>query len=313
MAKDHYDVLGVARDAKENEIKSAYRKLARQYHPDRNPGDKAAAEKFKEIQRAYDVVGDSAKRKQYDQYGEAFEHAPQGGPGGGHWTGTGPQGSFNEDTIQGIFEQFMGRGGNPGGGFGGFGGFPGAGAGGRKTKGRGRAAPQDIDQDVWVEFLTAMRGGTIDLHHPQTGETLSAKVPPGFPEGKQLRLLGKGINGGNLYLKIRVKPHTYFRREENNIILSLPLTVSEAASGCKVDVPTLKGTITATVPPGSSSGQRLRLRGLGVPDSNSNLGDQFLELKIVLPKTMDEKSKELLEEFNKRNPMSPRSGSGWST
>jgi len=319
MAKDYYDALGVSKTASEGEIKSAYRKLARQYHPDRNPGDKAAAERFREVQQAYDVLSDKKKREQYDQFGPDFErvHAgPSGGPGTGpggfHWTGgPGQYQNVDPEVFQSIFEQMMG----------GSGGFPGgftASAPGRK--GRGRAGrkpfaepPEDVEQDVQVDFMTAAKGGSIELVRHGDGNRLSVDIPAGIGEGKKLRLRGQGIHGGDFYVTIHIRPHKFFRREGQNLILDVPLTLAEAGLGAKVDVPTLSGTVTITVPPGTSSGQRLRIRGMGLPSSGGEKGDQFCEVKIVMPKPLDARSKELLDEFGRHNLQTPRANLGWPT
>jgi DnaJ-class molecular chaperone len=314
MAKDYYDALGVNKSASDGEIKSAYRKLARQYHPDRNPGDKAAAERFKEIQQAYDILSDKKKRQQYDQFGPGFEQmgsAPGGGPGGFHWTG-GPGQYQNVDPgmFQSIFEQMMGGGGGFAGGFS-------ASAPGRK--GRGKAGrrpmeepPEDVEQDIQVDFLTAAKGGSIELVRHGDGNRHRVDIPAGIGEGKKLRLRGQGVHGGDFYVTVRIRPHAYFRREGQDIILDVPLTVAEAGLGAKVDVPTLSGTVTITVPPGTSSGQRLRIRGMGLP-SGAEKGDQFCEIKIVLPKSLDARSKQLLEEFGQLHPLQPRAKLGWSS
>jgi DnaJ-class molecular chaperone len=318
MARDYYEALGINRKASEGEIKSAYRKLARQYHPDRNPGDKAAAERFKEIQQAYDVLGDKKKREQYDQFGPGFEQMGGGGPGGFHWTG-GPAGYQNIDpeAFQSIFEQVMGGGGAFS-GFGFPGGFSAAGAatGGKKGRPRNRKSPfaepaQDIEQEIQIDFMTAAKGGSIELARPGQSQRLRVDIPAGIGEGKKLRLQGQGSGGGDLYVIVRILPHPYFRRENSNIVLEVPLTAAEAALGCKVDVPTLQGAVTITIPPGTSSGQRLRIRGMGLP-SPGGKGDQFCEAKIVLPKTLDARGRQLIEEFGKLYPQQPRSHLGWA-
>lgn len=300
MPQDYYDSLGVSKSASEGDIKSAYRKLARQYHPDRNPGDKAAAERFKEIQQAYDVLGDKKKKEQYDQFGPNFEHMGAGGGGGGFpggWS-TGGGGSYQNidpSAFQSIFEQMMG------------GGFDttGTATGGKRGR-RNRKVPQDLEQEITVDFLTIAKGGSVDLGR------LKVDIPAGFPEGKKLRVRGQGDNGGDLYVVVHSRPHAYFRRDGHNIILEVPLTVSEAGLGTKVDVPTLDGTVMITIPPGTSSGQRLRIRGMGLPGKDGR-GDQFCEVKIVLPKTPSDKAKKLLEEFGKLEPQTPRAGLGWKT
>jgi curved DNA-binding protein len=299
MPQDYYDTLGVSKSASEGDIKSAYRKLARQYHPDRNPGDKAAAEKFKGIQQAYDVLGDKAKREKYDQFGPNFEHMGSGFPSGWSTGGAGGYQNVDPSMFQSIFEQMMGGGG-------GFQDFSTTGnQSSRRTRGRKRQ-PQDVEQEITVDFMTIAKGGSVDLGR------LKVDVPAGFPDGKKLRVRGQGENGGDLYVKVNVRPHAYFRRDGQNIILDVPLTVSEAGLGCKVDVPTLEGTVTITVPAGTSSGQRLRIRGMGLPGSEGK-GDQFCEIKIMLPKPMSAKGKQLLEELAKAEGYQPREGLGWKT
>ncbi len=306
MPRDYYDVLGVSRKATEQELKSAYRKLARQHHPDRNPGDKEAEARFKEVQHAYDVLSDAKKRQQYDQFGADFEQmAGAGGPGGGYtFRGGGPgQGGASFDfnqfgDAQDLFEQFFGK----------------AATGGARRKGRRpRAdAAQDLEQEIQVDFLTAARGGHVEVEGT-TGERLKVDVPAGVADGARLRLRGQGQGGGDLYVKVHVLPHAYFRREGQDIVLDVPVSVSEAVLGCKVDVPTIDGTVTISIPPGTSSGQRLRLRGKGLPTPGGKpRGDQYVEVHVVVPRKVDDRSRELIEEFAKLNPQTPREGLRWS-
>ena len=311
MPRDYYETLGVERKASEQEIKSAYRKLARQYHPDRNPGDKEAAAKFKEVQQAYDVLSDPKKREQYDRFGPEFENRAAG-PGGGagpftfRWgtPGGGDAEGLNSADVEELMAQMFG---------GDFGGQ-------RKRRGRRAASappPQDIEQEITIDFLTAARGGTVEMVKRTAGqpdERLEVHVPAGIADGGTLRVRGQGQDGGDLYVKVRIRPHPYFRREGQNIVVDLPVTVGEAILGAKVDVPTTDGTITLTVPPNSTSGQRLRLRGKGLPPlSGGSRGDQFVEVKIVVPRSIDEASAELIREFAKRNPQNPRIDLGWNT
>jgi DnaJ-class molecular chaperone len=298
---DYYDTLGVKRDASDDEIKKAYRKLARQYHPDRNPGDKQAEAKFKDVQNAYDVLSDKTKRAQYDRFGTAgpgpgFQGGP-GGPGGGfsfHFGEGGPGGyqNVNPEDLAEILQ-----------GFGGMGGlgeiFGRRGRGGRRT----RTPPaEEVEAEVTIPFLTAAVGGSVNL---RVGDReLDVKIPAGIEDGQSLRLQGQAPGGGNLRLKVRVEPHPYFRREGNNVILEAPLTVSEAVLGTKIDVPTLDGTrLTVKVPPGTSSGSRLRLRGKGIKG-----GDQYIEIRVVVPHSTEDRSKQLIEEFARLNPQNPRAG-----
>lgn len=308
MARDYYDVLGVSKSAAESEIKSAYRKLARQFHPDRNPGDKEAAAKFKEAQEAYDVLSDKEKRKQYDQFGHAA-FSPGGGPSG---SGTGPGGfhyswgpggaeGMDPSAFQSIFEQMFGGGGSP---------F-GEGGRGKGRRKRGSASPpQDVQHEVELEFQTAARGGTIEVR-TATGSTVSLKVPPGIEDGKILRVRGQGINGGDLLVQIRVLPHRFFQREGADLVVVLPLSLAEAVLGGKVDVPTLDGTITLTIPPGTSSGKRLRLREQGLPKPDGGKGDLYVEAKVMVPTGLDEESQKLFRKFAERNPQHPRADLRW--
>jgi DnaJ-class molecular chaperone len=304
MPRDFYETLGVKRGASDDDIKKAYRKLARQYHPDRNPGDRQAEVKFKEVQEAYDILNDKDKRAQYDRFGFV---GPTSGFGGGSPGGQGP-GGFSFQGMEGmdsgeaadIFRRFFG--GNVGdmeeilGG---------AGLrGGRRSR---RAAPvQDVESEVAVPFQIAALGGTVALQ--VDGRQIDVKVPAGIAEGQALRLQGQAPGGGDLKLKVRIAPHPYFRRDGNDLSLEVPLALSEAVLGTKVDVPTLSGEkLSVRVPPGTSSGARLRLRGQGIKG-----GDQYIEIKIVVPAADDEKSRQLIEEFAKLHPQHPRTGPPWS-
>lgn len=296
MPRDYYEVLGVPRNASEADIKKAYRRLARQYHPDRNPGDKQAEARFKEVQEAYDVLNDKTKRAQYDRFGFAGPgfggqgpFRAEGGPSGFEFQGINPE---DLESILGAF----------GSSFGGF-----ADMFGRRARGRTRTTspPEDVETEVTIPFLKAALGGTVSLR--VNGRAIDLRVPAGVEEGKKLRLAGQGPGGGDLLVRVKIEPHPYFRREGNNVILEVPISVTEAILGTKVDVPTLDGTrLTVTVPPGTSSGTRLRLRGKGIAG-----GDQFIEIKIVVPKVYDQRSRELIEEFAHRNPLDPREQAPW--
>jgi len=296
MPRDYYEVLGVPRNASEADIKKAYRKLARQHHPDRNPGNKQAEARFKEVQEAYDVLNDKTKRAQYDRFG--FAGPGMGGEGPFRAQGAGP-GSFefqgvNPEDLESILGAFGG------------GGF--AEAFGRRGRGRARAArpPESVEAEVAIPFLKAALGGTVSLN--VDGRAIDLRVPAGVEDGKKLRLAGQGPGGGDLYARVKIEPHPYFRREGNNVILEVPISVTEAILGAKVDVPTLDGThLTVTVPAGTSSGARLRLRGKGIAG-----GDQFIEIKIAVPKTNDERSRQLIEEFARLHPQNPRENTPWS-
>lgn len=312
MPRDYYEVLEVKKNASADDIKRAYRKLARQHHPDRNPGDKEAEKRFKEIQDAYEVLSDKTKREKYDRFGfhdptEAFRGG--GGPGGFQFDIN----SAGGVDLQDLLRQF----GMGGAGMGGMGGTGAASAedfasifGGaqRGKRGRGRRSvqPEAVEVIVEVPFLTAAQGGTVSFSNGE--HMLDLKVPAGTEEGKKMRLAGQGPDGNDLIAQVRILPHPYFKREGNDIILEVPLTLSEAALGTKVEVPTLKGDrLTVTIKPGASSGSRRRLPGFGLHG-----GDQYLEIKIVTPAILDPRSRELLEEFAKRNADNPRSHLPWA-
>jgi curved DNA-binding protein len=322
--RDYYEVLGVARDATAEDIKKAYRKLARKHHPDVNPGDKGAEAKFKETQQAYDILSDAEKRSLYDRYGRAaFEGMAASGPraGGTEWAANQSGNNFTFD-----FGDFFGPGGAA---------APGAGAAsgdaheaggifeellGRVRGGRRPAGPRpgrSFEANLTIPFLTAVRGGetTIELDRDGRREALVVKVPAGIESGAKLRLRGQGEAGaaggprGDLTITITVEPHPYFTREKRDLSVEVPITIAEAVLGSKVDVPTLDGKKSLTIPPGSSSGLKLRLRGQGVPGSAAKPpGDLFVVLKVVVPKSVDETSQGLIREFDGRNPLNPRAG-----
>lgn len=301
MPRDPYEVLGLSRGASAEEIKKAHRKLARQHHPDRNPGDKQAEVRFKEIQEAYDLLSDPQKRAQFDRFGFA---GPEGFPGGGGspFRGFGGQGQpgfdfqgIDPNDLASIFRQFGGMGGDAGGPMGG--------------RGRGRARPQppeEVESEVTIPFLKAALGGPLSLQ--VDGKEISVKVPPGVEEGKRLRLSGQGPGGSDLLVKLHIDKHPYFRREGTDVIVDVPVSVAEAVLGGRVDVPTLDGQhLTVRVPPGTSSGARLRLRGKGIKG-----GDQFVEIKIVAVAPANDRAREVMEEFAKLTPQNPREKMPWN-
>jgi curved DNA-binding protein len=321
MAKrDYYDVLGVSKTASSDQIRTAYRKLARKYHPDVNKAADASA-KFKEATEAYEVISDADKRQKYDQFGQAGPGMPfggQSGPGGGRtytWKGRPDEGYGEPGGVD--FADLFGRGG--GGGFSGMSlddilASLGAGRRGKRGRAGPQSEPQDMHHEVTLDFMQAVGGTTVGLRlqspDGRGGETIDVKIPPGVSEGSKVRLRGKGSAGGDLYLITHIREHPYFRRDGADIYVDVPISMAEAALGAKVDVPTLDGTSTVTVPPGSSSGRNLRLRGKGVA-SSAGKGDQYVVLKIVVPQALSPKGVQLLKQFSEAEPFDPRAGVPW--
>jgi DnaJ-class molecular chaperone len=341
VAKNYYDILGVAKDASEEEIKKSYRRLARRYHPDVNKGDKSAEEKFKEISEAYETLSDKEKRKQYDMFG-AYGLSRAGGglrpfQGGGgarnyYWSSGGPggQGNINYEDLSELFR----KGGQGGGGArtgGGedlgdiFGDIFGVPRGTRGTRGRPReefrqeSKGQDLYYTMEIDFLEAVKGTTtrISLHRGGKLEKVDVKIPAGVNNGSKIRLAGKGEpapgkgKAGDLYIEIKVGPHRVFWREGDDLFLDVPLTVGETVLGASVRIPTIDGHADLKIPPGTPSGQKFRLKGKGVPNLETHQpGDLYAISKIEVPKTIDERSRHLIEEFEHLNPIQPRKDLG---
>jgi len=328
MAKDYYDTLGVSRTASPEEIQKAYRKLARKYHPDMNPDDAGAKKKFQEVQSAFEVLSDAEKRKRYDQFGSDFESAgASGGPRNWRYTtSTGPQ-TYPFD-INDLGDLFGGGGATVEGG----GSFAdlfkqfGRSRGGGRRAQRGGARGEDLRHELTIPFSTAVLGGEAALSvQRQDGdlETIRVKIPVGIDDGKKIRLRGQGQPGsgdapaGDILLTIRVSPHPYFRRTGNRLEVRVPVTLAEAAEGAKIDVPTphgengRPGTIALTVPPNTSSGKRLRIKGHGVRPKDQPAGDLFAEIQIVLPEKLTAEERQQLAEISNHYPQHPRSELRW--
>jgi molecular chaperone DnaJ len=379
--QDFYEVLGVSRDAKADEIRKSYRKLARKHHPDLNPGDKAAEERFKKVQEAYDVLSDSKKRQVYDQHGFYSDNIPQGGPspgqGGGAYdpgmgfggfdfseyvnqTGGADRGAAGASQFRDIFSQFFG---------------------GRGGDNRAAAGPEkgsDLEYGLNIDFWESIRGTQVRLNivRQETCETcggsgsvggattvcpecdgtgnvtqmagamkfsltcprcdgkgrlrnvcptchgdgrlskqemVEVRIPPGALSGSRLRVAGKGNAGrntgasGDLYITVRVTPHPFFGREGDDIHIQVPVTVSEAGLGAKIEVPTIDGRALLKVPQGTQNGQKFRLREKGVMNGRKNKrGDEIVEVVIQAPKAQDERTRELLRELSQANTEDPR-------
>jgi len=367
--QDYYELLGVARGAPQKEIRQAYRKLARKYHPDLNPGDKSSEEKFKQVQEAYDVLSDTKKRQMYDQFGFEAPGAP-GVPGGAGSSDVhfdfggfdfGSQGTGGGASFRDLFGQFF--------------------RGGGGAAGQARQGPEpgsDLEYQIEIDFWEAVRGATKKLTiarldtcsecrgsgavgQPQTcstcggtgqvtqtsgrmrfnmacnrcggtgrvrnlcrmcggegrlrrADTIEIRIPAGVHTGSRVRVAGKGNAGaagappGDLYILIDVRPHPFFERRGGDLYTVVPITVTEASLGAKIEVPTIDGRSILRVPPGTNSGQKLRLREKGVPSARraAQRGDQYVELQVVVPKPTDERVRNLLRELEQLAPEDPR-------
>jgi molecular chaperone DnaJ len=374
--QDYYELLGVARKASAKDIRTAFRKLARKYHPDLNPGDKSAEEKFKQLQEAYDVLSDTKKRQIYDQHGFYSDNLPGGGAG--------PGADADDARMNFDFGGFDFGGGAPGAG--------GAGTSGSSFRdlfsqffrgGRGAEMEQeqesggDLEYQIEIDFWDAVRGavkklsitrldscetchGTGAVGSPQTctacggtgtiqqaagkmrfnvpctrcggtgklrtmcrtcngegrirrTETIDVRIPAGVASGSRVRVPGKGNAGtmgapaGDLYLRVEVKPHPFFERHGNDLHVKVPVTVSEASLGAKIEVPTIDGRSLVRIPPGTNSGSTLRLREKGVPSArDGSRGDQYAEIQVIVPKPTDERVRKLMKELETIEPENPR-------
>ncbi len=306
--KDYYQLLGVDRKATKDEISKAFKKLARTYHPDLNPGDTKAEEKFKELNEAYEVLKDPEKRRMYDQLGHNWQHGQQfnaggfGGQGFGGGFGGGSGGDFS-DFFEAIFGQAargggQGFGGGFGGAQGGFGADPFGGFQRRPSKGK------DIQAEITITLEDALKGNrrSITLSGAQGKRDLEVNIPAGSKEGSKLRLTGQGEPSpsggasGDLFLRIKFMTHALFSVDGNDISYDLPLTPWEAALGVKARIPTLEGEIEMNIPAGTSSGRRFRLRGRGLGKEGAR-GDQMVRAMIRVPESLSDEERALFEQL----------------
>jgi curved DNA-binding protein len=318
--KDYYESLGVPRTATADEIKKSFRKLARQHHPDVAKDKKKSEEKFKEINEAYEVLSDADKRKKYDELGANWKSGAEfrpppgsGGFGGGHAfrggraTGNAADFEFGGTGFSDFFEQIFGGARRGAGGFGG----------GREPQFAERG--NDIEGDIMVTLEEAMRGSVreVNVRHPVgrkvETETHQVKIPPGVTEGQKLRLAGRGERGenggaaGDLYLRVRLAKHPDFDVEDHNLIYEAELAPWEAALGAEISVPTLDGPVKIKITSGTQSGQKLRVRGRGLPQRDGPRGDLIVATKIVVPSKISDTEKKLWEQLARESKFNPRS------
>ena len=305
MAEDPYALLGVAKNASEDDIRRAFRKLAKELHPDLNPGDRAAVERFKKVSAAYELLGDPEKRKRYDRgeidaSGEPRAYQQQGAAGGPFgWRGTRPPGGATPDMEDAGFSDIFSEI---------FGGARGA----RGARTGGGIRGSDVRYTLEIDFMEAVTGARKRVTMPEGG-MLDLTVPEGVIDGQVLRLKGKGGPGfrggepGDALVEIKVRPHAQFKRVADDIALDLPISLDEAVIGAKVEVPTITGRVQLTIPKGTSSGRVFRLRGKGVKNvSTGATGDQLVTVRIVLPDTIDDSLAYFLSEWRQKHAYNPR-------
>ncbi len=315
--KDYYKILGVSKSASSEEIKKAYRKLARKYHPDLNPGDKQAEQRFKEVNEAQEVLSDPEKRAKYDQYGQYWQQMAGGTPpGAGTGVDFGQYGDF-DDFINELLGRFGGAAGrNAGAGSrtytyrtgrpAGFDGFESAFTGG----GFQNMPATDTEAAMTLTFSEAFHGS--QKHLRLGNETIKVRIPSGAKPGSRIRIKGKGQispfnqQRGDLYLDISLQPHSVFKFEGDNIVCEVPLTPEEAVLGTEIKVPTPDGSVTMKIPPGVNSGQSLRLRNKGWKAPNGERSDQIVKLKIVTPKQLTDQEREYYEKLRQASSFNPR-------
>ncbi|MBD2149451.1 J domain-containing protein [Pseudanabaena sp. FACHB-1277] len=311
--RNYYEILGVPKTATADEIKRSYRRLARKYHPDLNPNDKAAEERFKDIGEAYEVLADTTKRQQYDRFGQYWKQGGFQGGGGAarpreQYTPDFEKGNYSGDVdfsqyndFQEFVDQLLGK-------------FRASDrtqdTGGSSYRSNTQAPPRPSprrDSEALLELpLERAYVGGRERIRLEDGRSLEVNMPAGVLSGQRIRLKGQGTSGGDLYLKITLKPHPFFSLEGSDIRCQLPISPSESVLGVQVEVPTLSGLVKLTIPPGVKSGQQLRLSGKGFPKDARTFGDQYVEIQIVVPKTPSNRERELYEQLLKVQSFDPR-------
>ena len=301
--KDYYKILGVDEKASDSEIKKAYRKLAKQYHPDSHPGDKVSEEKFKDVAEAYDILSNKEKRAKYDRLRKYGGEIPDSGFDFGNFGNTGEvhfefnrggrEASFTDGTpfdLDSLFSQLFG--------------------GGRDRFTRSRRWPsrgQDVRVELEIPFEEAVRGGPHKFSIALNGQTktVSINIPPGVDNGTQIRIAGQGSPGptgkpGDLIVQIRVGKHHFFERKGNDVYCEVPVGVTQAILGTRIRVRTVDGKkVELKIPPGTQSGQVFRLKGMGIKTQDGKRGDQYVKINVQIPTVLNERQKELLREFEK--------------
>ncbi len=327
--KDYYSILGVSKTASADDIKKSFRRLARKYHPDMNPGDKQAEARFKEVSEAYEVLSDSEKRQKYDQFGQYWKQAGQGWPSGG---GVGVDVGGFDFSQYGSFDEFInellgrfnttgatgstrrtytyrsGTGGATGfsdyGGFSGFSDYAG-------VDNNATTAGGDREAIITLTWSEAFHGVQKRLN--LGNETIDVRIPPGAKPGSRIRVRGKGQANpynqqrGDLYLNVELKPHSFFQFDGDNLLCEVPVTPDEAVLGATIEVPTPDGTVSVNVPTGIRSGQSLRLRGKGWPRPKGGRSDQLVRIVIVTPKELTKVEREYYEKIRDSRSLNPRS------
>ncbi|MEA5449497.1 J domain-containing protein [Leptolyngbya sp. CCNP1308] len=310
--RNYYDILGVSRESSSSDIKQAYRKLARQYHPDLNPGDQAAEEQFKLVSEAYTVLSDDEKRAQYEKFSEYWQQEGfKKGQGksvvgdlfGGRISledfGFGEFPDFNVFVDQLLNRRTPTRRGDT---------ATGNGYGSESPRAYQTSPtrdPRDAEADLTVPLEKAFRGGRERIRL-EDGRSLEVNMPAGMVTGQRIRLRGQGVGGGNLYLRIQVDPHPFYTLQGNDLYCRVPITPSEAALGSTIDIPTLDGPVRTTLPQGTQTGQIIQLAGRGYPIGREHRGDQIVELEVVVPTGLSDREKALYEELRQTERFRPR-------